>query len=76
LSHDISSKVFEDRFRNIRDYLEQHDLKALLVFLCEPGICIPGFGGFRHSDTVIVTDQGPDLVTKFPRGLDSLMIRV
>jgi Xaa-Pro dipeptidase len=41
--------------------LEQHDLKTLMGFSCEPGIYIPGFGGFRHSDAVIVTDQGPDL---------------
>jgi Xaa-Pro aminopeptidase len=47
-----------------------------MVLSCEPGIYIPGFGGFRHSDTVIITEEGPELVTKFPRNLDSLTVKV
>lgn len=47
-----------------------------MVLSCEPGIYIPGFGGFRHSDTVIVTEKGPEPVTNFPRDLDSLTIKV
>ena len=46
-----------------------------MVLSCEPGIYIPGFGGFRHSDTVIVTNEGPELVTNFPRDLDSLTVK-
>lgn len=46
-----------------------------MVFSCEPGIYIPGFGGFRHSDTVIVTEKGPERVTNFPRNLGSLMVK-
>jgi len=45
-----------------------------MVLSCEPGIYIRGFGGFRHSDTVIVTEKGPERVTKFPRDLDSLTV--
>jgi len=46
-----------------------------MVLSCEPGIYIPGFGGFRHSDTVIVTEKGPELVTTFPRDLNSLTVK-
>jgi len=46
-----------------------------MVLSCEPGIYIPGFGGFRHSDTVIVTEEGPELATKFPRDLESLTVK-
>jgi len=46
-----------------------------MVLSCEPGIYIPDFGGFRHSDTVIVTEKGPELVTNFARDLDSLTVR-
>jgi Xaa-Pro aminopeptidase len=46
-----------------------------MVLSCEPGIYIPGFGGFRHSDTVIVTNEGPELVTNFPRDLESLTVK-
>ena len=45
-----------------------------MVLSCEPGIYIRGFGGFRHSDTVIVTERGPERVTKFPRDLNSLTV--
>ena len=46
-----------------------------MVLSCEPGIYIRGFGGFRHSDTVIVTEKGPERVTKFPRDLESLTVK-
>ena len=46
-----------------------------MVLSCEPGIYIPGFGGFRHSDTIIIIEEGPEQVTKFPRDLDSLTVK-
>jgi len=42
----------------------------------EPGIYVPGFAGFRHSDTVLVTDTGIEILTSYPRDLDSLVIPV
>jgi Xaa-Pro dipeptidase len=50
-------------------------IESGMVLSCEPGIYITGFGGFRHSDTVIVTDRGPESVTDFPRDLDSLTVK-
>jgi len=44
-----------------------------MVFSVEPGLYVPGLGGFRHSDTLVVTDKGIDLLTYYPRGLDSLV---
>jgi Xaa-Pro aminopeptidase len=46
-----------------------------MVFSCEPGIYVPEVGGFRHSDTVIITDSGPERVTNFPRDLESLTVK-
>ncbi|MDD3840022.1 MAG: Xaa-Pro peptidase family protein [Clostridia bacterium] len=48
-------------------------LEAGMVFSIEPGIYIPEIGGFRHSDTVIVKEDGCELVTHYPRDLDSLI---
>jgi len=45
-----------------------------MVFTVEPGIFIPGFGGFRHSDTVVVTKEGNEVLTYYPRDLKSLTI--
>lgn len=49
-------------------------LKAGMVFSSEPGIYVPGLGGFRHSDTVIVGRDGPEPVTRYPRELDALIV--
>ena len=51
-------------------------LKPGMVLSCEPGIYEPGFGGFRHSDTVLITEDGAEIVTYYPRDLDSLTIQV
>lgn len=49
-------------------------LKAGMVVSCEPGIYEVGFGGFRHSDTVLVTEDGAELITYYPRNLQELII--
>jgi Xaa-Pro dipeptidase len=46
-----------------------------MVFSCEPGIYEPGFAGFRHSDTVVITEGGVERITYYPRDLESLIIR-
>ncbi|MEA2594785.1 MAG: Xaa-Pro dipeptidase, partial [Thermomicrobiales bacterium] len=45
-------------------------LRSNEVYSAEPGIYIPGLGGFRHDDTVIVGDQ-PEVVTVAPKDLAS-----
>ncbi|MEA2089792.1 MAG: Xaa-Pro peptidase family protein [Thermoproteota archaeon] len=50
-------------------------MKPGMVFSCEPGIYIPGYAGFRHSDTVLITEDGKEVLTYYPRDLDSLTIR-
>ena len=47
-------------------------LQENMVFTVEPGIYIPGVGGFRHSDTIVVTANGMENVTEFPRTLDEM----
>jgi len=41
---------------------------------CEPGIYCPGQGGYRISDSVVVTANGPERLTHYPRDLDSITI--
>ncbi|MEM3670491.1 MAG: Xaa-Pro peptidase family protein [Thermoprotei archaeon] len=45
-----------------------------MVFSCEPGIYVPGQAGFRHSDTVIVTEDSTEWVNKYPSDTESLII--
>lgn len=49
-------------------------LRPGMVMSVEPGIYVDGAGGFRHSDTIIVTDDGCDVLTKFPKTLPELIV--
>ena len=45
-----------------------------MVFTIEPGVYDPEIGGFRHSDTVVVTPDGIDILTDYPTDIESLTI--
>ena len=50
------------------------ELRPGMVVSCEPGIYELGYGGFRHSDTVVITEEGAERVTYYPRDIESLTI--
>ncbi len=52
----------------------QDRLSENMVVSIEPGIYLNGVGGVRHSDTVVVTRDGHELLTNCSRDLDSLTI--
>ena len=49
-------------------------IEAGMVFSIEPGIYIKKLGGFRHSDTVIMHEYGPELITYYPNETEELTI--
>ena len=58
------------RFTTNEDMLVQERM----VFTVEPAIFIPGLGGFRHSDTAIVTADGNRITTDHPNDLASMTL--
>ncbi|HCK74371.1 MAG TPA: aminopeptidase P family protein, partial [Acidimicrobiaceae bacterium] len=42
-------------------------LGANQVVTCEPGVYLPGVGGVRVEDTVLITQTGCRRLTKFPK---------
>ncbi len=48
-------------------------LKEGMVFCIEPGVYIPGIGGVRHSDTIILRKNGSNLITDYPSNLVDLI---
>jgi Xaa-Pro aminopeptidase len=49
-------------------------LEAGMVLTVEPGLYHPDWGGFRHSDTLVVTHDGSELLTDYPRDIEDLVI--
>ncbi len=71
--HAIGLRYHEGPFLDSGD---QTVIRPGMVFTVEPGLYAPELGGFRHSDTVLVTDDGIEILTYYPRDLASLVIPV
>jgi Xaa-Pro dipeptidase len=71
VGHCIGLRYHEGPFLDIGDETE---IKPGMVFTVEPGLYAAGLGGFRHSDTLAVTTEGIELLTYYPRDLDSLTL--
>ena len=69
--HGIGLEGHEPPWLDVGNDLE---LRPGMVLSCEPGIYELGYAGFRHSDTVVITDDGADRITYYPRDLESLTI--
>jgi Xaa-Pro dipeptidase len=69
--HAIGLRYHEGPFLDSGDHTE---IRPGMVFTVEPGLYAPDLGGFRHSDTVLVTDDGIEILTYYPRDLESLTI--
>jgi Xaa-Pro aminopeptidase len=71
VGHAIGLRYHEGPFLDRGDPTE---ILPGMVFTVEPGLYAPSVGGFRHSDTVAVTESGVESLTYYPRDLDSLTL--
>ena len=69
--HSLGLEGHERPFLDIGDKTE---LRPGMVFSCEPGLYEINIGGFRHSDTFVVTEDGNEVLTQYPRELSDLII--
>lgn len=69
--HAIGLRYHEGPFLDTGD---DTTIEPGMVFTVEPGLYTPELGGFRHSDTVAVTQDGIEMMTYYPRDLPSLTI--
>jgi Xaa-Pro aminopeptidase len=67
--HAIGLRNHEAPFLDVGDHTP---VETGMVFTIEPGVYKEGLGGFRHSDTIVVTDGGIEILTDYPRDLESL----
>ena len=66
LGHGVGLEVHEDPVINKRS---KEILEAGMVFTVEPGIYIPGWGGIRIEDIVLVTKDGCNVLSHLPKSL-------
>jgi Xaa-Pro aminopeptidase len=71
VGHAIGMRYHEGPFLDRGDSTE---IRPGMVFTVEPGLYAPHLGGFRHSDTIAVTDDGVEWLTYYPRDLESLTL--
>jgi Xaa-Pro dipeptidase len=69
--HGIGLRNHEAPFLDIGDHTP---LEPGMVFTIEPGLYEEGLGGFRHSDTVVVTEDGYEKLTDYPSDIESLTL--
>jgi Xaa-Pro aminopeptidase len=73
VGHAIGIRYHESPFLDIGD---STIMQPGMVFTIEPGLYHSDLGGFRHSDTVVMSDNGIEILTYYPRDLDSLTIPI
>jgi Xaa-Pro aminopeptidase len=71
--HAIGLRNHEAPFLDVGDDTQ---IEPGMVFTIEPGLYSSEIGGFRHSDTVVVTPDGIDVLTSYPKDIESLTIAV
>jgi Xaa-Pro aminopeptidase len=71
LGHGLGMDIHEDpRIRRESDVL----LEPGMVFTIEPGIYLPGWGGIRIEDDILVTPDGHEVLSHAPKSLESVRI--
>lgn len=45
------------------------------AYTIEPALFVPDVAGYRHSDTVLITENGTEVITYYPKDIESCIIQ-
>lgn len=71
IGHNIGLDFHERPFLDVG---YEGTLRAGELYTVEPALFVPEVGGFRHSDTVVVREDGAEQLTYYPRDIDALTV--
>lgn len=71
LGHGVGLEVHEPPYVSSR---RKNKLAAGNVITIEPGVYIPGWGGVRIEDMILVTKTGSEVLTKLPKKIEEVTI--
>ena len=66
IGHGVGLEIHEEPFVSARHPGRLHDRTPVTM---EPGVYLPGRGGVRIEDTLVVGPSGPSVLTDLPREL-------
>lgn len=72
LGHGIGIQIHEAPFLRPGNKIR---LAAGMIITIEPGVYIPGFAGIRIEDDVLVTPDGPVVLTSVPREVEECVVK-
>ncbi|MEE9128856.1 MAG: Xaa-Pro peptidase family protein [Phycisphaerales bacterium] len=74
LGHGLGLDIHEEPYFN--ELATDIVLQPGMVMTVEPGIYLPGIGGVRIEDDVVITSDGCRVLTNFPKHPDEMVIEV
>ncbi len=72
LGHGFGLEIHENPFFRRSN---EATLKAGMVVTIEPGIYLPDWGGVRIEDDILITPDGPEVLSAVPKSLESTVLR-
>jgi Xaa-Pro aminopeptidase len=72
LGHGLGLQIHEEPYFN--ELGTDTRLEPGMIMTVEPGIYLPGVGGVRIEDDVLITEQGHRVLNDYPKDLDSMIL--
>ena len=77
IGHGLGLEVHESpRMTGKHPPLAAEPLKPGMVVTVEPGVYIPGWGGVRIEDDILVTRDGHEVLTSLPKQFEEMVVFV